>query len=83
MRHRPRDLLICCGIAVVLLTFAEGRSVRHAGREMPSGWERSLVLAVGNPAGWLADQVPPLANAANKLSSIVRKRGRDCAADIT
>jgi hypothetical protein len=68
MRHRPRDLLICCGIAVVLLTFAEGRSVRHAGREMPSGWERSLVLAVGNPAGWLADQVPPLANAANKLS---------------
>ena len=35
MRHRPRDLLICCGLAVILLTFAEGRSVRHAGREMP------------------------------------------------
>jgi hypothetical protein len=68
MRHRPRDLFICCAIAVVLLTFAEGRSVRHAGREMPSGWERSLVLAVGNPAGWLSDQVPALANAANKLS---------------
>jgi lysophospholipase L1-like esterase len=68
MRHRPRDLLICCGLAVVLLTFAEGRSVRHAGHEMPSGWERSLVLAVGNPAGWLADQIPPLADAANSLS---------------
>jgi len=72
MRHRPRDLLICCGIAVILLTFAEGRAVRHAGREMPSGWERSLVLAVGNPAGWLADQVPPLANAANKLSDVFK-----------
>jgi uncharacterized protein len=72
MRHRPRDLLICCGIAVILLTFAEGRSVRHAGREMPSGWERSLVLAVGNPAGWLADQVPPLANAANKLGKVFK-----------
>jgi lysophospholipase L1-like esterase len=68
MRHRPRDLLISCGIAVLLLTFAEGRSVRHAGNEMPSGWERSLVLAVGNPAGWLADRLPPLANAANSLS---------------
>ena len=68
MRHRPRDLFICCAIAIVLLTFAEGRAVRHAGREMPSGWERSLVLAVGNPAGWLTDQVPALANAANKLS---------------
>ena len=67
MRHRPRDLLICCGIAIVLLTFAEGRSVRHAGHEMPSGWERSLVLAVGNPAGWLADRIPPLADAANSL----------------
>jgi lysophospholipase L1-like esterase len=72
MRHRPRDLLICCGIAVILLTFAEGRAVRHAGREMPSGWERSLVLAVGNPAGWLTDQVPPLANAANKLGKVFK-----------
>jgi len=68
MRHRPRDLLICCGLAVILLTLAEGRSVRHAGREMPAGWERSLVLAVGHPAGWLADRLPPLANAANSLS---------------
>src|SRR3954452_22612239 len=66
MRHRPRDLLICCGIAVVLLTLAEGASVRHAGREMPAGWERSLVLAVGHPAGWLADRLP-LVDAANAL----------------
>ena len=46
--------------------------MRHAGREMPSGWERSIVLAVGNPAGWLADQVPPLANAASKLSNVFK-----------
>jgi lysophospholipase L1-like esterase len=72
MRHRPRDLLICCGLAVILLTFAEGRSVRHAGREMPAGWERSLVLALGDPAGWLADQLPPLANAANSLGKALK-----------
>lgn len=71
MRHRPRDLLICCGLAVILLTFAEGRSVRHAGNEMPAGWERSLVLAVGNPAGWLADRLP-LADAANTLSKALK-----------
>jgi lysophospholipase L1-like esterase len=71
MRHRPRDLLICCGIAVVLLTFAEGRSVRHAGNEMRAGWERTLVLAVGNPAGWLADRLP-LADAASALSKALK-----------
>jgi hypothetical protein len=34
---------------------------------MPAGWERSLVLAVGHPAGWIADQIPVLADAANQL----------------
>jgi lysophospholipase L1-like esterase len=72
MRHRPRDLLICCGIAVILLTLAEGRSVRHAGREMPAGWERSLVLAVGHPAGWITDQIPVLADAANQLGKVFK-----------
>jgi lysophospholipase L1-like esterase len=71
MRHRPKDLLICCGLAVILLTFAEGRSVRHAGNEMKAGWERTLVLAVGNPAGWLADRLP-LADAANALSKALK-----------
>jgi lysophospholipase L1-like esterase len=71
MRHRPRDLLICCGLAVLLLTFAEGRSVRHAGNEMSAGWERTFVLAVGNPAGWLADRLP-LADAANALSKALK-----------
>jgi lysophospholipase L1-like esterase len=75
MRHRPKDLLICCGLAVLLLTFAEGRSVRHSGNEMASGWERTLVLAVGNPAGWLADRLP-LADAASALSKAL-KPGED------
>jgi lysophospholipase L1-like esterase len=71
MRHRPRDLLICCGLAVLLLVFAEGRSVRHAGNEMSSGWERTFVLAFGHPAGWLADRLP-LADAANALSKALK-----------
>jgi hypothetical protein len=46
------------GIVVFLLVVLVGRSVRHAGKEMAHGWERTMVLAVGEPAGWLADKLP-------------------------
>jgi hypothetical protein len=46
------------GIVVFVLVIVAGRSVRHAGKEMSPGWERTMVLAVGEPAGWLADQLP-------------------------
>src|SRR5690349_4826423 len=58
-RHlTARDALYVVGIVVFLLVILTGRSVRHAGKEMKSGWERSMVLAVGEPAGWIADQLP-------------------------
>ena len=58
-RHlTARDALIVIGIVVFILVIAAGRSVRHAGKEMSSGWERTMVLAVGEPAGWLADKLP-------------------------
>jgi lysophospholipase L1-like esterase len=57
-RLRARDTVLCIAFAVVLLVLFEGRSVREAGEEMRPGWERSVVLAVGRPAGWVADALP-------------------------
>jgi hypothetical protein len=51
-RHlSARDALICVGVCVLLLIAFEGRSIERSGKEMTPGWERSLVLAIGRPAG--------------------------------
>jgi hypothetical protein len=58
-RHlTARDALYVVGIVFLALVILTGRSVRHAGKEMSSGWERTMVLAVGEPAGWIADRLP-------------------------
>lgn len=65
---RARDALICVFLAAVLLVLVEGASIRNTGQKMDSGIQRSVVLAVGHPAGWLADQLP-LAAAADTLTA--------------
>ena len=57
-RVRVRDVLLCVGIAIVLLLLVEGASIRHTGKTMSPGIERTAVRAVGEPAGWVADQLP-------------------------
>ncbi|MFL5847248.1 MAG: GDSL-type esterase/lipase family protein [Solirubrobacteraceae bacterium] len=58
-RHlTARDALYVVGIVVFLLVILAGRSVRHAGKEMADGWEKTMVLAIGEPAGWVADKLP-------------------------
>jgi lysophospholipase L1-like esterase len=57
-RRRSRDALLAVLVAVVLLALFEGPSVRAAGEEMQPGWQRSIVLAVGKPTGWVADLLP-------------------------
>jgi lysophospholipase L1-like esterase len=63
-----RDAVVCVAVATLLLVLFEGRSVRHAGEEMRPGWERTAVLAVGRPTGWLADRLP-LADVGHKLTA--------------
>ncbi len=65
---RARDALICVFVAVILLLVLEGTSIRNTGKKMDSGLERTAVLAVGHPAGWLADRLP-LAEAADTLTA--------------
>ena len=57
-RLTARHALIVVFLAALLLVLFEGSSIRSAGEEMDPGLERDLVLAVGEPAGWLADRIP-------------------------
>jgi lysophospholipase L1-like esterase len=57
-RRRSRDALVVVFISVVVLVLFEGASVRTAGEEMQPGLERDVVVAVGEPAGWVADRLP-------------------------
>lgn len=65
---RARDALVCVFVAVIALLLIEGASIRNSGKKMNSGIQRSVVLAVGHPAGWLADHLP-LADAANEITA--------------
>jgi hypothetical protein len=57
-RFTARDAFVCVGVCVALLVVLTGQSVRTQGEQLPHGWERTLVLAVGHPAGWIADRLP-------------------------
>lgn len=58
-RHlTARDALLVIGIVFFVLVILVGRTVREEGENMAHGWERTMVLAVGHPAGWVADQLP-------------------------
>ncbi len=57
-RRRARDGMIVVFLAVVVLVLFEGSSVRTAGDEMQPGFERDVVVAVGEPVGWVADRLP-------------------------
>jgi lysophospholipase L1-like esterase len=55
-RHlTARDAVLAMASCVILLLLFEGASIRRSGDEMTPGWERTLVLAVGKPAGALSD----------------------------
>jgi len=57
-RVRARDALICVFVAALLLLLSEGASIRNSGEKLDAGIQRTVVLAVGHPAGWVADRLP-------------------------
>jgi hypothetical protein len=57
-RLRARDGLIVVAVALLLLVLFKGASIRESGEELEPGLERTVVLAVGHPAGWVADRLP-------------------------
>jgi hypothetical protein len=57
-RFRARDAIVAVLICSFVLILFEGPSIRREGERMSPGPGRTLVLAVGKPAGWLGDQLP-------------------------
>src|ERR1044072_2878765 len=55
--QRARDAIVCVFVAVCVLLVARGQWMRAAGNKMEPGLERTVVLAFGTPAGWVADGI--------------------------
>lgn len=57
-RFSARDAVLSTVLIALLLLVFSGGSVRQAGEEMDPGTYRDVVLAIGEPAGWVADRLP-------------------------
>jgi lysophospholipase L1-like esterase len=57
-RARARDALVVVWLAVVLLVVFQGAAVRGGAEELAPGIGRDVVEAVGEPTGWIADELP-------------------------
>ena len=67
-RFTARQAVWSVALVTLLLVLFAGQAVREQGEEMSPGIARDLVLAVGKPAGWLADRLP-LADLASSATS--------------
>lgn len=56
-RFGARDALVCILLAALMLCLLEGPSIRRTGERMDPGIQRTMVLAVGHPAGWVGDRL--------------------------
>jgi lysophospholipase L1-like esterase len=45
-------------LALALIVVCDGDGIRRQGEKLKPGFERDVVLAIGHPAGWIADQLP-------------------------
>ncbi len=57
-RFSARDAIVAVAVAMLVLVLFAGASVRRVGQGLSPGIGRTLVLAVGDPAGWIADRLP-------------------------
>ncbi|MCW3013321.1 MAG: hypothetical protein JWO02_413 [Solirubrobacterales bacterium] len=57
-RFNARDAILTVFFAAFVLVLIQGNSMTRAGERLKPGLQRDVVLAVGKPAGWIADQLP-------------------------
>ena len=57
-RFRARDAIWSTFLVCAVLVVTAGDSARRAGEQMNPGIGRDIVLAVGKPAGAIADALP-------------------------
>jgi hypothetical protein len=69
-KFRARDGVLALFVCAVLLVIFKGDGLRAQGEKMDPGWDRDVVLAVGQPAGWIADRLP-FADAADDATAFL------------
>ena len=57
-RFSGRQAIVAVALTAAILVVCSGSSIRKAGEEMHAGIGRDVVLAVGRPAAWVANQLP-------------------------
>jgi len=57
-RGSARDALLLVWLATILLIAFQGAAVRNGAEELSPGIGRDAVEAVGEPTGWIADELP-------------------------
>jgi hypothetical protein len=57
-RFNARDAILTVFLTAFVLVLIQGNSMKNAGERLKPGLQRDVVLAVGKPAGWIADQLP-------------------------
>src|SRR5437016_659569 len=67
-RFRARDAIVAVAVAVLILLVVEGSAVHKAGEQATPGINRDILLALGKPAGSVADALP-LHKAATRLTA--------------
>jgi hypothetical protein len=67
-RLGAREAILAIFTTAVVLVLVAGPSIRAAGEQMDEGPLRTVVLAVGKPAGWLGDRLP-LADGVSNLTA--------------
>lgn len=57
-KFTARQAVWSVALVTLLMVLFAGQAIRKQGQEMSPGIARDVVLAVGEPAGWLADRLP-------------------------
>jgi lysophospholipase L1-like esterase len=57
-RFSARDAVLATFLITFLLLLFAGGAVKRAGEELNPGVGRDIVVAIGKPAGWVAEQLP-------------------------
>lgn len=57
-RFTARDAVLATLLMIFLLLLFAGGAVKKAGEELNPGIGRDIVVAIGKPAGWIAEQLP-------------------------
>jgi len=57
-RRSAWDAITAIAVVAFVLLVAQGQSVTSGANEMQPGPERSILLAIGKPTGWIAAQLP-------------------------